>query len=204
MKHIILGTAHLKSTPGKCSPDGRIKEYKYSREVVQTLYHILKSMEYDVYIDIPEDDLSITTNQELSRRVNFVNQLCDKFGASNCIYVSIHLNAAGADGKWHTGTGWEIWTSVGQTKADELATCIFKRAEKNLPGQKMRADYSDGDPDKETNYYVLKNTKCAAVLTENFFQDCEKDVEFLLSDVGFHEIIRTHLEGILDYIQKID
>jgi N-acetylmuramoyl-L-alanine amidase len=28
---------------------------------------------------------------------------------------------------------------------------------------------SDGDPDKEANLYVIKNTKCPAVLTENFF-----------------------------------
>lgn len=34
MKTIILGTAHLKSTPGKCSPDKKFKEYEYSREVV--------------------------------------------------------------------------------------------------------------------------------------------------------------------------
>ena len=33
MKTIILGTAHLKSTPGKCSPDKRLKEYEYSRKV---------------------------------------------------------------------------------------------------------------------------------------------------------------------------
>ena len=32
MKTIVLGTAHLKSTPGKCSPDKRLYEYKYSRE----------------------------------------------------------------------------------------------------------------------------------------------------------------------------
>lgn len=34
MNTIILGTAHQKSILGKCSPDGRLKEYKYSREIV--------------------------------------------------------------------------------------------------------------------------------------------------------------------------
>ena len=38
MKTIILGTAHLKSTPGKCSPDGNFKEYEYSREVCKAVY----------------------------------------------------------------------------------------------------------------------------------------------------------------------
>jgi hypothetical protein len=34
---IILGTAHLASTPGKRSPDGKFREYKFSREIVQEL-----------------------------------------------------------------------------------------------------------------------------------------------------------------------
>lgn len=52
-------------------------------------------MNYDIYIDIPEDDLKITTSQELYKRVKFVNNLCNKFGKENCIYISIHINGAG-------------------------------------------------------------------------------------------------------------
>ena len=33
-KLIILGTAHGSNTPGKRSPDGRLREYKWSREIV--------------------------------------------------------------------------------------------------------------------------------------------------------------------------
>ena len=47
----------------------------------------------------------------------------------------------------------------------------------------------------------LKHTNCPAVLTENFFQDNKEDVEYLTSDVGFHQIVRTHVEGILNYIK---
>jgi hypothetical protein len=34
------------------------------------------------------------------------------------------------------------------------------------------------------------------------FQDNKCDVEYLLSDIGKHEIIRSLLEGIFDYIEK--
>lgn len=199
---IILGTAHLKSTPGKCSPDGTFKEYKYSREIVDELKIKLESMGYEVYVDIPEEDIKgITSSQELVRRVKFVNDLCTKYSTGNCLYVSIHVNAAGADGKWHTATGWEAYTTKGKTNSDILATFLYKRAEQNLVGKKIRTDYSDGDPDKESDFYVIKNTKCVAVLTENFFQDNKEDVEYMLSDEGRHAIIRTHLEGIIDYIE---
>lgn len=201
MKTIILGTAHLKSTPGKCSPDKKFFEYKYSREIVSNIKTILENYGYKVFVDIPENDLKLTQNQELLKRVNFVNDICKIHGTNNCIYVSIHVNAAGSDGKWHDATGWEAYTTKGKTKSDKLAECLYESAQKNLINKKIRKDLSDGDSDKESNFYVLRNTKCPAVLTENFFQDNKKDVEFLLSDVGRQQITRLHVEGIINYIK---
>lgn len=201
MKVIVFGTAHLKRTLGKCSPDKKFYEYKYSRELADTLYKIFKEYGYTVFIDIPEDDLNLTTNQELNKRVNFVNTLCNKYGNDNVIYVSLHVNGAGDGTKWMKATGWECWTFLGQTKSDILAEELYNSAERNLKGKSIRKDMSDGDSDKEGNLFVLKNTKCAAALTENFFQDNKQDVEYLMSDIGFHQIVRTHVEGILNYLK---
>ncbi len=201
MKTIILGTAHLKSTPGKCSPDKKFFEYKYSREIVSDIKSILENYGYKVFVDIQENDLKLTQNQELLKRVKFVNDVCKIHGTNNCIYVSIHVNAASSDGRWHEATGWEAYTTKGKTKSDKLAEYLYKSAQKNLINKKIRKDLVDGDSDKESNFYVLRNTKCPAVLTENFFQDNKKDVEFLLSDVGRQQIARLHVEGIINYIK---
>lgn len=197
MKTIILGTAHLKSTPGKCSPDKRLREYEYSRKLCKAIKQALLEKGYTVYIDIEADDLKMTSSQELSYRCKIVNNLQKKH--KNCIYISIHVNAAGADGTWHSATGWEAYTSIGVTSADRLATCLYDSAKKNLVNKKLRTDYSDGDPDKEANFYVLKYTSCPAVLTENLFQDNKQDVEYLLSEEGFNAIVKTHVEGILQF-----
>ena len=199
MKTIILGTAHLKSTPGKCSPDRKFLEYKYSREVCQTVKAILQDLGYKVFIDIEADDMKVNSSQELVKRCQIVNDFHKKY--KNCIYVSIHVNAAGSDGKWHNATGWSIFTSKGVTQADKLATCLYKAAKVNLKGKKIRTDFSDKDADFESNFYVLKHTNCPAVLTENFFQDNKDDVEYLTSDEGFHAITRLHVEGILNFIK---
>lgn len=199
MKTIVLGTAHLKSTPGKCSPDGKFKEYEYSRRVCKEVKRQLENLGYFVIIDVEEDDLKMTQNQELRHRRDLVNSLHRKY--KNCIYVSIHVNAAGADGKWHNATGWEAYTSPGKTKADELATCLYKAAEKNLKGKKLRTDWTDKDIDKEANFYILKQTTCPAVLTENFFQDTKSDVEYLESEEGFNQIVKTHVEGIINFVK---
>ena len=196
---IFLGTAHQKSILGKGSPDGKFKEYKYSREVCKAVRDILKDMGYQVFIDVEDDDLNVSQSKELQLRCKIVNELVKQY--KNCIYVSIHVNAAGSDGKWHDATGWEVYTTPGITKADKLATCLYEAARYNSENKKMRTDFSDGDPDKEANLYVLKNTNCPAVLTENFFQDNKKDVDYLLSDEGFHDIVRLHVEGILSYIK---
>ena len=57
-KVIILGTAHLKSTPGKCSPDHCFKEYIYSREVVKALKQRLDFLGYQCFIDWIDEDMS--------------------------------------------------------------------------------------------------------------------------------------------------
>ena len=198
MKTIILGTAHLKSTPGKCSPDKKFYEYKYSREICKAIKSILENLGHKVFIDIEDDDLPVNSSKELCLRCKTVNDLQKVY--KNCIYVSIHVNAAGNGSKWMNATGWSAYTSVGVTAADKLAECLYESAKKNLKGKKLRTDFTDKDSDIESDFYVLKHTTCPAVLTENFFQDNKDDVAYLTSDEGFHSIVRLHVEGILKYI----
>ena len=142
-------------------------------------------------------------SRELTWRANFVNTQCAKYGTSNCIYISVHVNAAGADGKWKTARGWCVYTSPGKTKSDTLATYLYEEAKSILPADSkyyVRSDFSDGDPDYEANFYVLTKTKCPAVLTENLFQDNKEDIAFLTSKEGKEKIVNIHVNGIMRYI----
>ena len=111
---IILGTAHRKREPGKQSPDGRLKEYIYSREIVGEVKAKLEAYGYRVFVDFDKDDMpkemqtpssKLERQRELAMRVNYVNEMCQKYGKAKCIYVSIHVNAVGSDGKWHDARG---------------------------------------------------------------------------------------------------
>ena len=211
---IILGTAHLGTTPGKCSPDRKFREAVYSREICKSVEKALTSKGYHVLIDYPplEPNESMKAalpkneqTKELTYRSTYVNSLCKKFGKDNCIYVSIHVNAAGADGQWHDARGWSIYTSKGKTKADHLAECMWRVAKALIPKTNknaIRADWSDGDPDYEAAFHVLTKTQCAAVLTENLFQDNRKDVYFLTSEEGREIITDIHVQGIINYLYE--
>ena len=108
----------------------------------------------------------------LAERCNRAN-LCQRIHG-NCLLISIHANAGG-------GTGFEIYTSKGKTKADYFATELIVRLEKDFPDIRMRVDTSDGDKDKEADFYILKHTTMPALLAENLFMDNYKDCRRLLS-----------------------
>lgn len=221
-----LGTAHLATTPGKCSPDGNFREYAYSRKVVKAIKKELTADGYNVFVDYMEEnpiplikskDRRTERQRELDYRCSVVNGYCRRFGKKNVLYVPIHVNAAGMGSKWMPGRGWCAWTTKGQTPGDKLAECLYDAAESNLAGYAktfskadwehnkvhIRTDKRDGDRDLESNYYVLHHTQCAACLTENMFQDNRSDVAWLECDEGFNAIVRLHVEGIKKYIESL-
>lgn len=188
---VLIDNGHGANTPGKRSPDGRLREYSYAREIAGRVVFELRKKGIDAEQIVKEE-----VDVPLSERCRRVNE----YKASEAILVSIHCNAAGGGSAWMQARGWEAWTSMGQTKADKLATCLYEAAEKYLPGMKIRKDITDGDPDKESGFYILKHTKCPAVLTENLFQDNRADVDFLLSEAGKRAIVDLHVNGIINYL----
>ena len=187
---VLIDNGHGSNTKGKRSPDGKLMEYAYTREIADMLVFELKKLGIDAE-RIVREELDVPLS-ERCRRVN-------EYKASEAILISIHCNAAGS-GNWMSARGWEAWTSRGKTKADILATCLYVAAEDVLKGMKIRKDISDSDEDKEFDFYILKNTNCPAVLTENLFQDNKEDVDFLLSPGGKKAIVNLHVQGIRKYL----
>ena len=195
---ILIDNGHGIDTPGKRSPDGSFREYLYCREIAAEIVNRLKVMGLDAELLTPEE-----RDIPLARRCRRANAVCSRLGASNVLLVSIHSNAAGSGANWMPARGWEAWTSPGITRADTMATLLYESARKYLPeGTPLRKDLSAGDPDKEAAFYILRHTRCPAVLTENLFQDNREDVEYLLSEAGRKAIAALHVEAITNYIKR--
>lgn len=190
-KIIILDNGHGQETPGKRSPDGIFREYAWTRMFVKKLKCELERFGYIVYTLVPEDE-DISLNERVSR----VNEL---YKLHNCILLSIHNNAAGDGKKWYKASGFEVYTSPGNTSSDKLAEILYQEAE--YEGIKIRTDLSDGDKDKEKNFTVLTKTKCPAVLVENLFMDSKDDVLFLTSDYGINKLLKIYVTAIRRYLE---
>lgn len=206
----ILGTAHRFRMPGKRSVDGRLIECVYSRDICVFLRERLREAGIGCVIDYTSLDLpksmqtpsvKLESQRELGMRVNFVNSMCDQLGSNRVFYVSIHNDASGDGSRWMPAHGWSVRVSQGcSEQSKELAESLWDSA--NDAGLFMRR-YSAKQKYIPQDLYVLKNTKCPAVLTENLFQDNKRDVDFLLSDEGRKTIIDLHFNGIMNFANKL-
>ena len=188
-----IDNGHGKETPGKRSPvwpDGsQLYEYEFNRDIARRVYAVLTARGVDCELIVSEIcDIS------LAERVRRVNKIARVVGPSNCLLVSIHANAGG-------GTGWEAWTSIGQTEAENYATIFYEEDARAFPEKRMRKDMTDGDPDKEENFYILKHTSCPTVLTENFFMDTKDDCKLIFSGSGRQRVADMHVAAIVRCIE---
>jgi len=164
-------------------PDGvTVYEGVINRKIADLVYNALESKQIDfalVYDDVEDTPLS----QRTMTADNVYRK--DK----RAVYLSVHSNAGG-------GSGFEIFTSPGQTKSDKIANIFCEIYQKRFPGFPFRADKSDGDADKEADFYVLRKTDCPALLVENLFFDNRTDANFLLSPAGQKQIADCIVEAI--------
>lgn len=181
-------------TGGKCSPDKRLKEYKYCREIAQRVSRELSLRGIDALLITPGSG-----DVALKERVRKVNGWAKRLGAENVVLVSIHNNAAGADGRWHAARGFSVYVSKNASgNSKRLARIFTENAEamglmgnRSVPREKYWVQ----------SLAMTRDTICPAVLTENLFQDNEEDVKFLLSEEGKKAIAELHVKSIVEYIK---
>ncbi len=192
---VLIDNGHGADTAGKRSPDGRLLEYRYAREIAEAVQKELSAKGYDAErIVTEEEDIS------LKERVRRVNAVCDEAGKANVLLVSIHCNAAGDGSGWMSARGWSAYVSQNASAASkQFALRLMDAAE--AEGLTVRK-YSQKEPYWTQNLAICRDTKCPAVLTENLFQDNEDDVDFLLSDEGRRAIVGLHVQGIINQMES--
>lgn len=190
---VLIDNGHGVNTPGKQSPDGRLREYMWARQFADMLVEKLLVEGIMAERLVPEEvDISL---RERCRRVNAE---CARLGTNNVLVVSIHNNAAASDAKWHTARGFTAHVSLNASdRSKALAKCLWDAViGKSLQGNRCIPD----ERYIRQNLAICRDTKCAAVLTENLFQDNRDDVDTLLSWDGKRALLEAHVEGIKKFL----
>lgn len=194
MVKVLIDNGHGENTPGKCSPDKRLREYAYAREIARRVEKCLRCKGYEAQRIVEEE-----TDVPLSERCKRVNDICKQVGTKNVLLVSIHNNAAGGDGKWHEARGFSAHVGLNaSSKSKMLAQYLWNEAiQQGLKGNRS----VPAAPYIAQNLVICRDTACPAVLTENLFQDNKEDVELLLSEEGKEKVTATHVNAIVNFIK---
>lgn len=156
-------------------PDGlTIYEGVINRSIAELVWQKLLKLNIDYHLIYdPFEDDTLEARVRIADNIYVIDR--------RAIFLSIHSNAGG-------GSGFEIFTSPGQTKSDKIANIFCETYQKLFPEYPFRSDKSDGDADKESAFYVLRKTDCPALLIENLFFDNRREAEYLLSEAGQQKI----------------
>ena len=165
-------------TAGKRSPkfaDGRVLfEGVNNRDNVQRIMKAFIDNGLEC-VDVVDSEKDVS----LIERVKKANKLSKD---RKCVYISIHSDANGDGVKWDQASGMSVYTSKGQTKSDIFASIVIDELYNKFTSTiKWRTDSTDGDKDKEENFYVLKNTDCPAILCELGFHTNEAETKRMMT-----------------------
>lgn len=114
---------------------------------------------------------------------------------SKTFLISTHANAS-VDRR---ARGFEVYTTPGRTASDDLASLQWNNVNALLGNLiQMRQDTSDGDHDREANFFILRKTTMPAILIEHLFFDNFEDATLLMNedvvDLFADAQVRTILE----------
>ena len=189
---VILDAGHGIDTPGKRSPiwsnNTQLFEWKFNRDIVDYIIGYLQVANIS-YVKLIEESQDISLKERVDRINTIYKENKDKY---KVYLISIHGNAAD---NAPTANGIEVFTSIGETKSDTIAEVFYSKL-KNL-GWKMRPNRSNKGG-KEENFYILKNSHCPAVLTENGFYTNEEECKKMLEFYWQKEIALAHYKAIQD------
>lgn len=187
--NILIDPGHGLPDPGACA--NGLREADYVLEVGRTLMHYLRTLGHYAHLTRATDNaLKTDKGADLKERCAIEHSWRPD------LFVSLHCNAATT----MAAAGFEVWTSVGETKSDRAAEQLINAFHRAFPCRRLRRDFSDGDQDKESDFYVLRNTRGPAVLVEFGFLTNAEEAAWLKANQI--QIVKALAAGIEAWAAK--
>ena len=186
------GHAGRNIDPGAVNKTTGLQEADIALSVSRLVEKYLLAVGYEVKLTRTEWE------QEETDDLSYRTALANEWGAD--IFISLHCNSAANQ----SAEGYEVWTSPGNTLGDKLATRIYGQIAAEFPDRAGRTDYSDGDPDKESRFYVLVHTDAPACLVEMAFISNDEEAGLLADAAWQDRYARAIARGVTDYFAAME
>ncbi len=180
--HWIIDNGHGRDTRGKRSPEWdngkQLFEFQFNRKIVHLILSYLDETDIDYTELVPElKDISL---RKRTKRANKVQKHSDK----PCILFSVHGNAYSDPNVKGIETFCYPGSEDGYFIADIFQEYLIKFTEWNNRGVKT------------AKYYILRNTKMPAILTENGFYTNFEECMKMMDESWQRKIAQAHFEAI--------
>lgn len=158
---IMIDAGHGPDTPGKRSPDGRIREFHFTSAVAEEVKQRLIMDGHMVFFSHQSDqDVPLYERTLLANRLN-----AD-------LFISIHANAMGHT--FNDANGIETFTYTHPQKVSQQLAAAVQQSLILVTGRKNRGV-------KQADFAVLRDTQMPAILVECGFMTHKIEVELLKS-----------------------
>lgn len=160
---IAINPGHTKTGPGYGAVSGKYKESEITRLVAKELIRLLKNKGHTVY--------DCTVDKAVSQNAYLADSVSKTKDAD--LFLSLHCNMGG-------GQGIEVFTWKGR-KLDKAVHLCYELSRLGFRNRGIK----DG-----SKLYVVKKTKCPAILVEMFFLDSSTD-RTLYDKLGYKNIAKA-------------
>ncbi|MCH4827162.1 N-acetylmuramoyl-L-alanine amidase family protein [Planococcus halocryophilus] len=158
---ILIDAGHGPNTPGKRSPDGKLREFYFNSAVAEEVKKQL-SLDGHLVIFSHQNDFDVP----LHERTQLANRL------KVDLFVSIHANAAGHT--FSSANGVETFIYHKPQEATQRLAAMVQQSLVLITGRKDRGV-------KQADFAVLRDTHMPAILVECGFMTHKQEVELLKS-----------------------
>lgn len=195
---LIVDSGHNEETLGKRSPDGRVVEYEYTRRIALEIMERFKKhpVVFPIYLDDDPARNGKSDEAELKMRIDKANTISkDAYKNLNqVLLLSIHLDASPNK----NACGASVFISPNaSSKSDFFARILRNKiVERNLAGNRVSLV-------KVAKFGIIHKTMCPAVLVECAFMTNKKDVDMLLTDAGFNNIVNMLCDSVSHYYSSL-
>ena len=181
---VIIDAGHGELTPGKRSPDGKLLEWANNRRVALAVRRAL----YNAHIKRVDIIGGSPVDVPLKNRVQYINIKADEARARGLepLCLSLHSNAS-QNGAWGSANGVGVLAHPGNKEAVKLASRLSSaiavgvaNPTSDTPTLKTVVGLADRGVRPSRWPYIIRKTRCTALIMEIGFHDNRGDVAIML------------------------